>query len=133
MFGVSTNNLMKNMGWAKKGILSFSNTPLNILSFSGSVMLVLSIMLGAVQLVARIFFPDLAPRGATTVLLTLLFFGSINLFAIGILGEYIAKIFEEVKQRPHFIRRSIIKDGEVRSVAEVSPNLRKESRSRTGL
>jgi polyisoprenyl-phosphate glycosyltransferase len=133
MFGVSTNNLMKNIGWAKKGILSFSNTPLNILSFSGSVMLVLSILLGAVQLVARIFFPDLAPRGATTVLLTLLFFGSINLFAIGILGEYIAKIFEEVKQRPHFIRRSIIKDGEVRSVAEVSPNLRKESRSKTGL
>jgi hypothetical protein len=36
------------------------------------------------------------------------------------IGEYIAKIFEEVKQRPHFIRRSIVRDGEVRSAAQSS-------------
>jgi dolichol-phosphate mannosyltransferase len=114
MFGRTTNSLLKNIGWAKKGILSFSNTPLNILSAAGSILFVLSILLGTLQIIARLLFPELAPKGITTLLLEVLFFGSINLFALGIVGEYIAKIFEEVKQRPLFIRRSIIRDGEVR-------------------
>ena len=120
MFGVSTNSLLKNIGWAKKGILSFSNTPLNMLSFAGTILLALSIAVSGLQVLGRLFFPQLVPRGVTTILLLILFFGSINLFAVGIVAEYIAKIFEEVKQRPHFIRRSIIKDGQVRSAAEVS-------------
>lgn len=120
MFGVSTNSLLKNIGWAKKGILSFSNTPLSILSFAGSALFGLSILLGLIQLTVRILFPDQAPRGVTTVLLLILFFGALNLFALGLLGEYIAKIFEEVKQRPHYIRRNIIKDGEVRAATEAS-------------
>lgn len=119
-FGVSTNDLAKNIGWAKKGILSFSHTPLNMLSFFGSALFFLSILLAAVQIAGRLFFPELAPRGITTVLLCILFFGSINLLGIAILGEYIAKIFEEVKRRPHFIRRSIIKDGEIRFATDAS-------------
>ena len=51
------------------------------------------------------------------MLLLILFFGAINLFAVGLVGEYIAKIFEEVKRRPVFIRRSIIRDGEIRPAA----------------
>ena len=115
MFGVTTNSLIKNIGWAKKGILSFSNTPLNILSFAGTILFMVSILLGMAQIASRILFPGLAPRGVTTLLLTILFFGSVNLFAIGIIGEYIAKIFEEVKQRPLFIRKHLVRDGEVRS------------------
>lgn len=114
MFGVSTNNVIKNIGWAKKGILSFSNTPLNILSFLGSALFLLTTLLGLLQIITRLVFPDLAPKGLTTVLLGVLFFGSLNLLAIGLLGEYIAKIFEEVKQRPHFIRRNFIKNGEIK-------------------
>lgn len=115
MFGVTTNSLLKNIGWAKKGILSFSNTPLNILSFAGTVLFIVSLLLGMVQVASRILFPELAPRGVTTMLLVILFFGSVNLFAIGIVGEYIAKIFEEVKQRPLFIRKHLIRDGELRN------------------
>jgi dolichol-phosphate mannosyltransferase len=115
MFGVTTNSLLKNIGWAKKGILSFSNTPLNILSFVGTLLFIFSIIIGLVQTIIRLLYPDLAPKGLTTVLLGLLFFGSINLFAIGVIGEYIAKIFEEVKQRPLFIRRHLVRDGEVRN------------------
>lgn len=115
MFGVTTNSLFKNIGWAKKGILSFSNTPLNILSFAGTVLFFISIILGTAQTVSRLLFPELAPKGVTTMLLLILFFGSINLFAVGIIGEYIAKIFEEVKQRPLFIRKHLVRDGEVRS------------------
>ncbi len=58
-----------------------------------------------------------APRGFTTLVLSVIFFGSINLLAASLIGEYIAKIFEEVKARPHFIRRNIVRDGEVRSAA----------------
>ena len=66
------------------------------------------------QFLARILFPSLAPAGFPTVIITILFFGSLNLLAISLLAEYIAKIFEEVKQRPHFVRRSIIREGEIR-------------------
>ena len=85
-----------------------------MLSFLGTVLLLITLLLAILQILSRILFPDLVPKGITTVLLTILFFGSINLFSIGIVAEYIAKIFEEVKQRPHFIRRTIIKNGEIR-------------------
>lgn len=114
MFGRSTNNLLKNIGWAKKGILSFSNTPLNILSAVGSVLFVGACLLALAQVVAVIFFPQASPRGFTTLLVMVLFFGSGNLFAVALIGEYVSKIFEEVKRRPWFIRRSVIRDGEVR-------------------
>ena len=120
MFGRSTNNMAKNIGWAKKGILSFSNVPLNILSLFGVVLLFISLLLGLLQIIGRLFFPDLSASGVTTILLVILFFGSINLFAVGLVGEYIAKIFEEVKQRPHFIRRNIIRDGETRSASDAA-------------
>ncbi|HLJ57342.1 MAG TPA: NAD-dependent epimerase/dehydratase family protein [Chthonomonadaceae bacterium] len=118
MFGTTTNNLARNIGWAKKGILSFSDSPLSILSYAGTALLLISLVLGVVQAAGRILFPHATPQGITTVLLCVLFFGSLNLFAIGVVGEYIAKIFEEVKQRPHFIRRAIIRHGEVRAAAE---------------
>jgi len=114
MFGVTTNSLFKNIGWAKKGILSFSNTPLNILSFAGTLLFFVSVLMGVAQIASRLLFPELAPKGVTTMLLLILFFGSINLFAVGLLGEYIAKIFEEVKRRPLFIRKHLVRDGEVR-------------------
>jgi dolichol-phosphate mannosyltransferase len=120
MFGKSTNSFFRNIGWAKKGILSFSYTPLNILSFLGSMFVIVAIFLAVFQIVAKLLFPESAPKGLTTVLLGILFFGSINLFALALLGEYIAKIFEEVKQRPHFIRRAIIRNGEIRKSSDIS-------------
>ncbi|MGO9914805.1 MAG: NAD-dependent epimerase/dehydratase family protein [Isosphaeraceae bacterium] len=120
MFGRSTNNLLKNIGWAKKGILSFSNTPLNMISFAGVLLLGVSVVLGLVQAAGKVLFPGLVPPGITTTLLLVLFFGSLNFFGISVLGEYLAKIFEEVKRRPHFIRRSMIRDGEVRNVGDFS-------------
>ncbi len=120
LFGKTTNNFFKNVDWAKKGILSYSYTPLSILSFAGVGLFFMSVGLAILQITLRILFPDIAPKGTTTVLLAILFFGSINLFALAILGEYIAKIFEEVKQRPHFIRKNIIRNGETRAVQKDS-------------
>jgi polyisoprenyl-phosphate glycosyltransferase len=112
MFGQSTNSLLKNLEWAKRGIFSFSNTPLKLLSASGVVLLGLSVILGLGLTALRLFIPNIAPRGATSILLASLFFGAINLFAIGLVGEYIAKIMEEVKARPRLIRAGLIRGGE---------------------
>ena len=118
MFGRSTNSFFKNLGWAKKGILSFSYTPLSALSFFGTLLFLLSGLLGAGHIASRLLFPGLAPRGATTIILFIIFFGSVNLLGIAIVGEYIAKILEETKRRPHFIRKTIIRRGEARSAAD---------------
>ncbi len=114
MFGVTTNNLWKNIGWAKKGLLSFSNTPLNMLTAAGFVLFGLSLAMALGYLVSSLLFPSAAPRGFTTLVLIVIFFGSINILAVSVVGEYIAKIFEEVKRRPHFVRRNFIRDGEIR-------------------
>jgi dolichol-phosphate mannosyltransferase len=120
MFGRTTNSLFKNIGWAKKGILSFSYLPLSLLSFFGSLLFLCSIVLGVIHVILRIVYPGLAPRGVTTILLAIFFFGSVEILGIAVLGEYIGRILEESKRRPHFIRRSIIKNGEARSVMDAS-------------
>jgi dolichol-phosphate mannosyltransferase len=111
MFGRTTNSFLKNIEWAKKGIFSFSNTPLTMLTSVGLIALGLSTLAAIVVALLRIFVPDIAPRGATTLLIAILMFGSINLFAIGLVGEYVAKIMSEVKGRPRLIRASLIRHG----------------------
>jgi nucleoside-diphosphate-sugar epimerase/glycosyltransferase involved in cell wall biosynthesis len=111
MFGVTTNSLVKNLDWAKKGILSFSNVPLALLGAVGAGLFILSLLLALVAIFLRLVFPELAPRGLTTLLISVLFFGSANLVAIGIVGEYVGKIMLEVKGRPRLIRAAIIRNG----------------------
>ena len=113
MFGSSTNNFFKNIGWAKMGILSFTNAPLNILSLIGILTLIFSFVIVIVFILLKLFFPDIAPKGITTVMILILIFGSINMFAIALVGEYIGKIISEVKQRPRLIRSEIIRNGEI--------------------
>ena len=110
-FGRSTNSLIKNIDWAKKGIFSFSNTPLTMLTTAGVVSLALSTLAAIVVGLLRILIPDIAPRGTTTLLIAVLMFGSFNLFAIGLVGEYVAKIMLEVKGRPRMIRAALIRHG----------------------
>jgi hypothetical protein len=111
MFGHSTNSLIKNIDWAKKGIFSFSNAPLTMLTTIGVISFALSTLVAIVVALLRVFIPDIAPRGVTTLLITILMFGSFNLFAIGLVGEYVAKIMAEVKSRPRLIRSALIRNG----------------------
>jgi nucleoside-diphosphate-sugar epimerase/glycosyltransferase involved in cell wall biosynthesis len=120
MFGITTNNFLKNVGWAKKGILSFSYLPLNLLSFFGVAIFLLFSLLAALQVYLKWTHPDMAPKGLTSTILIMVFFGSINFLALSLVGEYIAKILEEVKHRPHFIRRNIVRDGEIRQASDES-------------
>lgn len=114
MFGKSTNNWIKNIGWAKKGIFSFTRIPLHLMSAFGFLASLGTLLLGAYCLLMRLFFPENAPRGVTITLLLILFFGSSTLLCLGLLGEYIGKIFEESKKRPPFIRKKIISNGVAR-------------------
>lgn len=113
MFGRSTNSIIKNIDWAKKGIFSFSNTPLTMLTTLGVISLCVSLVAAIAMACLRIFLPDIAPRGFTSVLITIVLFGSFNLFAIGLVGEYVAKIMAEVKRRPRLIRSALIRHGKV--------------------
>jgi dolichol-phosphate mannosyltransferase len=118
MFGRSTNSLSKNIEWAKKGLFSFSNTPLTMLTTMGVVTLGVSTLVAVVSVVLRLLIPEIVPKGITTVLVITLMFGSLNLFAIGMVGEYIAKIMAEVKGRPRLIRTALIRRGEVVRLSE---------------
>jgi polyisoprenyl-phosphate glycosyltransferase len=114
MFGVSTNNWIRNIGWAKKGIFSFSRMPLHLLTAAGGVASIATILLAITTIIIRFYDAEAVPRGVTFLSLLVMFFGSFILFGIGLLGEYIGKIFEETKARPAFIRRSLIARGEIR-------------------
>jgi len=119
MFGSSTNNLISNVNWAKKGIFSFSDVPLTMLTTFGFISLTLSILASLIIIVLRLFVPNIAPQGITTVLVVILAFGSLTIFSIGLVGEYVAKIMAEVKGRPHFIRTGIIKKGKISDVRNI--------------
>jgi len=114
MFGVSTNNWIKNIGWAKKGIFSFSRLPLHLLTAAGGIACLATVLLAIITVILRIYDADAIPRGITFISLLIMFFGSFTLLGLGLLGEYIGKIFEETKARPAFVRRSLTMRGEIR-------------------
>jgi nucleoside-diphosphate-sugar epimerase/glycosyltransferase involved in cell wall biosynthesis len=107
MFGVSTNNWTKNIWWAKKAIFSFSFAPLELMSYAGFGLTALSILGIVWQILAKFFFFPDTPRGLSTVIILIVFFGGLTILGISFLGEYITKIFEETKKRPKYIRTRI--------------------------
>src|SRR5262249_20329382 len=74
-FGRTTNSFVKNLGWARKAIISFSYAPLDMITAIAAVIVVLSAIAAFVSIVLRIADPGIAPRGATTVLVVVLFLG----------------------------------------------------------
>ncbi len=109
MFGKTTNNFLKNFQWATKGILSFSYVPLQLMTLLSVLVFFLALLGIVMQIILRFLVPN-TPAGITTVLIVVLFIGSIQLLGISVLGEYIGKIFEEVKQRPKYVVKSIYKN-----------------------
>lgn len=108
MFGVTTNNWRKNIAWARKAIFSFSFVPLELLTYLGWTLTVLSFIAILLQIVLYFLLPD-TPHGITTIIVLVLFFGGLNMLAISVLGEYQSKILEESKRRPKFIRRNVFR------------------------
>jgi dolichol-phosphate mannosyltransferase len=108
MFGRTTNSLIKNLGWARKAIFSFSYAPLDLIAFLAIVMVGLSLIYIVVQLAVRIFAPQLVPSGFTTLIILMLLMGGIQLLCLSIIGSYLAHIYDEVKHRPPFLVESIL-------------------------
>ena len=112
MFGVTTNNLPKNVGWATKGVLAVSRAPLTILSLFALCMVCLSALLILGQVLLHLFDSDIAPKGWLSLWIVILGIGSVNLLAISVVGEYVGRILEESKGRPRFVQKSITRNGE---------------------
>ena len=107
-FGVTTNSWLKNFGWARKGILSFSYVPLDLITWAGLFTVGLTFVAILAQLIARLVAPQLVPTGITTIILLVLFMGGIQMLSLSVIGSYIAHIYDEVKRRPVFIVESIL-------------------------
>ena len=82
-----------------------------MLTTAGILALAVSTVLAVVTALLKVFLPDIAAQGATTLQILILMFGSANLFAVGLVGEYVAKIMAEVKGRPRLIRSALIRHG----------------------
>ena len=94
----STMSLIK---YAVKNIVSFSTVPMQCVTVAGVFVFLLAVILGIESLVR--YFTGRAVEGFTTVILLILIIGSIIMISLGIIGYYIAKIYEEVKGRPRYL------------------------------
>jgi len=99
--GVSKWSTMALTKYALSNITSFSTAPMQIVTILGAVMFVVSIILGCVALIQK--FCGIALEGFTTVILIQLFSSSVMMISLGVIGYYIAKIYDEVKGRPRYI------------------------------
>jgi glycosyltransferase involved in cell wall biosynthesis len=99
----------KMLSFAWNGIASFSTTPLKVIFYVGIFMFLTSVALGFWVLFS-IFFGHTIQGWASSLLLNLTFSG-INMICLGIIGEYIGKIYQEVKSRPRFIIEKTIGNG----------------------
>ncbi len=100
--GESGYTLKKLLKIASDGIFSFSSLPIRVISFLG--VLGLTIAAGySVYMLTKYFLFGTEAKGFTPIILFVSFFGSLNLICLGIIGEYISRIYSESKNRPHAI------------------------------
>ncbi|MDP3009536.1 MAG: glycosyltransferase family 2 protein [Methylococcales bacterium] len=104
--GKSNYNTIKRLNLAIDVLIDLSNNPLNILFYSGILVLLATVIAGVDYL--YLYFTHSVQPGFTTLVLLIMFFGSINLISLGILARYISNIYTEVKCRPLFLVRKKI-------------------------
>lgn len=96
------NRLTGSLKIGLNGLISFSSRPLFLMSICGSVLAGLSFILGIWYLVQKIWGIPLTPGLSTTVLMVT-FFSGVQLLGLGLIGEYVGRIYDEVKRRPLYI------------------------------
>ena len=94
----STRSLIR---YALTNIVGYSSAPMQMVTGAGAVVFLMAVVLGIQTLVK--YFSGHAVEGFTTVILLLLFIGSVIMISLGIIGYYISRIYEEVKGRPRYI------------------------------
>ncbi len=109
-FGKTKYNVRKMISLAITGITSFSTRPLRIASWIGLTASAIGFTYAIFAFIA-FFFTDLNLTGWTSLIMAVIFFGGIQLLTLGIIGEYIGKLFMQVKGRPNYIiKKSTLDD-----------------------
>ena len=88
--------------FALDGITSFSTIPLQFVTLIGIIIIVITILLSLLVFYVKIFVPEYFLAGFPATILIIMFFGSVQLLFLGIVGEYIGRIYNEVKNRPQY-------------------------------
>lgn len=109
--GESKYPLSKLLGLAMAGITSFSSVPLQVAGFFGLILSMLSLLAVPLIIIARIVGVE-GLGGQTTVLVAVLFFSGLQLFFMGVFGEYLGRVYQELKRRPLFVLASDTGPGE---------------------
>jgi glycosyltransferase involved in cell wall biosynthesis len=103
--GVSSANFFMLYDFALLGITSHSRVPIRVATMSGFIMSVLSIFVAIAYLVAKLINPNFLPIGIASLHITIFFFAAVQLFFIGIIGEYIGLIHLRSLKRPLVVER----------------------------
>ena len=101
--GKSNYNFIKRFNLMIDVIISFSNAPLNIMIHFGWIIFTLTSLTAFYQL--YLYISDSIPAGYTSLILSIFFFGSLNILMLGFIGRYLANIYAEVKNRPLYAIR----------------------------
>jgi polyisoprenyl-phosphate glycosyltransferase len=92
---------------ASDGIFAFSIVPLRAAAIFGAAATGLSVLYAIYSLYVKFWLH--APQGFTALILTITFLSGVNLFFLGIIGEYIGRVYEEAKGRPHYVVRKVVR------------------------
>ena len=106
--GESTQGFLDYINWAIRGLISFSVKPLKFISLLSFMVTLLTVSAMVVYFTLHLF--GTAPSGFMTLLLIILFLGAVQLFCFSIVAEYLAQIFEEIKNRPINIVKHVVND-----------------------
>ncbi|MGQ4647299.1 glycosyltransferase [Lyngbya aestuarii] len=95
--------LGKSLALAANGLVSFSRVPLRISTYVGLLAAAVAVLMAVLVLYWRLFAPSSPLTGFATILIAIFFLGAVQLVSIGILGEYVGRIYEEIKGRPLYV------------------------------
>ena len=99
--GLSKNTILALLDQGLNGLVTFTSAPMRIALYLGFVIALISVLYAALNLVlALVFYGTLAQSGILTLIIALFFFGGVQLFFLGLLGEYIIAIYGQVRRKP---------------------------------
>lgn len=113
--GTTKWNFWQLLRYSVDGIINFSLVPLNFASYCGFVFTMISFLMLIFVFVRRLIFGD-PVSGWASLVCVILFIGGIQLFCLGIIGQYLAKNYMESKRRPHYIVRETNKSDNIKKV-----------------
>lgn len=105
--GATKWNFWKLLNYAVEGIIGFSTAPLRFATVLGGISAIGAVLYLIGVIVEKLFYGIDVP-GYASIIVLVLFFGSMQLFCIGIIGEYVGRIFEQSKDRPVYIAKEIL-------------------------